>query len=34
MTRRQYEIQKRLLQIELLKLQTWVKESGQPANDW
>jgi polyphosphate kinase 2 len=29
MTRREYEITKRLLQIELLKLQTWVKETKQ-----
>ncbi|WP_344716447.1 polyphosphate kinase 2 [Gordonia defluvii] len=29
MTRRTYERQKRRLQIELLKLQAWVKESGQ-----
>ncbi len=28
MDREQYELEKRLLQIELLKLQTWVKESG------
>jgi polyphosphate kinase 2 len=28
MTRREYEITKRLLQIELLKMQSWVKESG------
>ena len=28
MTRREYEITKRLLQIELLKMQAWVKESG------
>ncbi|MQA33533.1 polyphosphate kinase 2 [Modestobacter roseus] len=27
--RREYEIQKRLLQIELLKLQGWVKDTGQ-----
>ncbi|MGY1856072.1 polyphosphate kinase 2 [Modestobacter sp. SYSU DS0290] len=27
--RREYEIQKRVLQIELLKLQGWVKETGQ-----
>ena len=29
MTRREYEYTKRLLQIELLKMQSWVKESGQ-----
>jgi len=29
MTRREYEYTKRLLQIELLKMQTWVKETGQ-----
>ena len=29
MTRRDYEDQKRRLQIELLKLQAWTKESGQ-----
>jgi polyphosphate kinase 2 len=29
MTRREYEREKRLLQIELLKLQTWIKESGE-----
>jgi polyphosphate kinase len=29
MSRREYEYSKRLLQIELLKMQTWVKESGQ-----
>jgi len=29
MTRREYELEKRLLQIELLKLQTWIKESGE-----
>src|SRR4051812_27298772 len=29
MSRREYEEQKRSLQIELLKLQTWVKETGQ-----
>lgn len=29
LSRRSYERQKRLLQIELLKLQTWTKESGQ-----
>ena len=29
MTRRVYERQKRLLQIELLKVQSWVKETGQ-----
>jgi polyphosphate kinase 2 len=29
MQRREYEIEKRRLQIELLKLQGWVKESGQ-----
>ncbi len=28
MTRREYEVTKRLLQIELLKMQAWVKESG------
>jgi polyphosphate kinase 2 len=28
MSRREYEITKRLLQIELLKMQAWVKESG------
>jgi polyphosphate kinase len=28
MSRRDYEISKRLLQIELLKMQAWVKESG------
>lgn len=28
MTRDQYEMEKRLLQIELLKLQKWVKASG------
>ena len=27
--RREYELQKRLLQIELLKMQGWVKETGQ-----
>ena len=29
MTRRDYEITKRAVQIELLKLQSWVKETGQ-----
>lgn len=29
MTRRSYEAQKKLLQIELLKVQSWVKETGQ-----
>ena len=29
MSRWQYEVDKRLLQIELLKLQTWVKDTGQ-----
>ena len=29
MTRREYEYTKRLLQIELLKMQAWVKETGQ-----
>ena len=29
LSRRQYEYTKRLLQIELLKMQTWVKETGQ-----
>ena len=29
MTRREYEYTKRLLQIELLKMQSWVKETGQ-----
>jgi polyphosphate kinase 2 len=29
MTRRDYDNQKRLLQIELLKFQAWIKESGQ-----
>jgi polyphosphate kinase 2 len=29
MSRREYEYTKRLLQIELLKMQTWVKEPGQ-----
>ncbi len=29
MTRREYEMTKRLLQIELLKMQSWVKETGQ-----
>jgi len=29
MTRREYEVLKRAVQIELLKLQAWVKESGQ-----
>ena len=29
MTRREYEITKRSVQIELLKLQSWVKETGQ-----
>ena len=29
MSRWEYEVDKRLLQIELLKLQTWVKETGQ-----
>jgi polyphosphate kinase 2 len=29
MSRREYETTKRLLQIELLKMQTWVKETGQ-----
>ena len=29
MTRRDYEITKRSVQIELLKLQSWVKETGQ-----
>lgn len=29
MTRKEYELQKRLLQIELLKLQLWVKNTGQ-----
>ena len=29
MERREYEVGKRLLQIELLKLQGWVKETGQ-----
>jgi len=29
MTRREYEVTKRAVQIELLKLQSWVKESGQ-----
>ncbi|MGB9373960.1 MAG: polyphosphate kinase 2 [Jiangellales bacterium] len=29
MSRREYEYTKRLLQIELLKMQTWVKETGQ-----
>ena len=29
MSRRQYEKEKRLLQIELLKVQSWVKETGQ-----
>ncbi|MEU2349643.1 polyphosphate kinase 2 [Modestobacter sp. NPDC049651] len=29
MQRREYEVQKRVLQIELLKLQGWVKETGQ-----
>ncbi|MEO7127078.1 MAG: polyphosphate kinase 2 [Nakamurella sp.] len=29
LSRREYEQQKRLLQIELLKLQSWVKETGQ-----
>ena len=29
MTRREYEISKRAVQIELLKLQAWVKETGQ-----
>ena len=28
-TRREYELTKRLLQIELLKVQSWVKETGQ-----
>ncbi len=28
MTRREYEVTKRLLQIELLKMQAWVKQSG------
>ncbi len=28
-TRREYEIEKRLLQIELLKMQQWVKDTGQ-----
>lgn len=28
MSRREYEVTKRLLQIELLKMQSWVKESG------
>ena len=28
MTRHEYEFTKRLLQIELLKMQAWVKESG------
>ncbi len=28
MSRREYEVTKRLLQIELLKMQAWVKESG------
>jgi polyphosphate kinase 2 len=29
MQRREYEVQKRILQIELLKLQSWIKDSGQ-----
>ncbi len=29
MSRREYEMTKRLLQIELLKMQSWVKETGQ-----
>ena len=29
LSRREYELQKRLLQIELLKMQGWVKETGQ-----
>lgn len=29
MTRRTYEAQKKLLQIELLKVQSWVKDTGQ-----
>jgi polyphosphate kinase len=29
MSRREYEVTKRLLQIELLKVQSWVKETGQ-----
>ena len=29
MSRREYEVTKRLLQIELLKMQTWVKDTGQ-----
>jgi polyphosphate kinase 2 len=29
LSRREYEYSKRLLQIELLKMQTWVKETGQ-----
>ncbi|NEE57470.1 polyphosphate kinase 2, partial [Streptomyces sp. SID8455] len=29
MRRREYEQEKRILQIELLKLQRWVRESGQ-----
>lgn len=29
MTRREYEMTKRLLQIELLKMQSWVKDTGQ-----
>jgi len=29
MSRREYELTKRLLQIELLKVQSWVKETGQ-----
>ena len=31
MQRREYELEKRLLQIELLKLQGWVKDTGQKA---
>ena len=29
MSRREYEMTKRLLQIELLKMQSWVKDTGQ-----
>jgi polyphosphate kinase len=29
MTRHQYELEKRLLQIELLKLQSWIRETGE-----
>src|SRR6476646_6432267 len=29
MTRREYEVSKRAVQIELLKLQAWVKDTGQ-----